>query len=232
MKKSYFLILPLVVLLLSCEKKKQEEAMEKATLTSNEPVKIGERLYVWVERLNPDYTYRFKTPKGEWKDGYAFETQSARASDAGIYTIEAYRADSTKITKERYVEVQPVSFNCSPKTNSMDWPTKFIFNFNEVTQGLSGGNYYVRGKSSRGYLTILFDHPEINSFYIQDGSEGEAFAYVTDNSGPVQGFQHFIAEKQYIHVRKMANGNMAVILCDALPVNGQSFERIDARLEF
>ncbi len=214
--------------------------MEKATLTSNEPVKIGERLYVWVERLNPDYTYRFKTPKGEWKDGYAFETQSARASDAGIYTIEAYRADSTKITKERYVEVQPVSFNCSPKTNSMDWPTKFIFNFNEVTQGLSGGNYYVRGKSSRGYLTILFDHPEkpdanatyINSFYIQDGSEGEAFAYVTDNSGPVQGFQHFIAEKQYIHVRKMANGNMAVILCDALPVNGQSFERIDARLEF
>ncbi len=240
MRNLSFLMLLLLVGLSSCKEQDKEKARKRANLISNEPVKFGERLYVRVEELNYDYSYRLQKPDGTWKDVSSYETQSARASDAGLYTLKVLKVDSTEFTRSLYVDVLPANFSCSPKINSMAWPSKFNFNFSEVIQGVEAGTYYVRGKSSKGYLTILFDHPDkpskdatyMSSFYVSDGSEGEALAYITDNSGPFAGQIYYVDQKQYIHVRKTANGKMAVILCDALPMGGQSFEQIEARLEF
>lgn len=236
MKKALLFLAACLFVVLGCERDTSEKDREQATVETNAPVRFGESFYFRVKEHNYDYNYEIIKPDGSRIDGSSYETNNARASDDGLFTLEATKSNGQVLERNELVRVIPNDIPCSPKLNVMDWPTKLYLDFDFIQELNSGDNYVIRGKSSKGYLTVFFDHPYrpkgnhtyMTSYQVSDLYQGEVEIYITDFTGQFSQ-NHIIESKQELHLSE-SNGKMTITLCDIQVIGSNS--GFSARMEF
>lgn len=218
----------------SCEKLKDEETHGRIHIKSNGPVKPGEQLKVWIDKVQSNYGYSLKHPNRKYY-GISYSTDNANFGDGGWYIAEAYGPSSRKDSIFVEVEIPPIS--CTPPHNAIKGSYGTVYlqsGGRDTTQ--QGFEVWAQTGSGASWIFFRFKSGRIQK---------QSAAYTTTKSmskipdrqvycySKYNNTHYFINPDQPVYVT-IENGQMTISVCDFELTDGYSMvkERIDASVTF